>query len=130
VNNTTPTTPPTPRRDLEAGLSRLLSICVLLAATVGLIGIALYLPAHRGTRADLSTFTPQPDHLRQPTQILEHAATLDPTAILQLAVVLLILTPILRVIFSLAMFATKRDWLYVTITLVVLCALAAGLFVK
>lgn len=121
------TPPPIPSRDLEARLSRLLSACVMLAAGVGLLGIILYLPAHRGTRADLSTFTAQPERLRQPFQIARDAAGLDSAAVLQLAVVLLILTPILRVVFSLAMFATRRDWLYVAVTAIVLAALAVGL---
>jgi uncharacterized membrane protein len=124
------TPPPIPKRDLEVRLSRLLTAGVLLATGVGLAGLVLYLLEHRGVRADLSTFIPEPDHLRAPEQIASHAFDLDSAALLQLGVLLLIFTPIMRVVFSLVMFATKRDWLYVSVTLTVLCALAIGLLVK
>ncbi len=121
------TTPPPNKRDLETALSRLLTACIWLAGAVGALGIILYLPAHRGARADLSAFTVQPDHLREPAEIARHAAKLDSAAVLQLAVLMLILTPVLRVVFSLVMFARQRDWLYVVIAGVVLAALGAGL---
>jgi uncharacterized membrane protein len=45
----------------------------------------------------------------------------------QLGLLLLIATPIGRVVFSVAGFARQRDWLYVGITLVVLALLAYSL---
>jgi uncharacterized membrane protein len=121
---------PIPKGDLEARLSRLLAASVLLATAVGLAGLVLYLIEHRGVRADLSTFAPEPERLRQPGQIVSHAFALDSSAVLQFAVLLLIFTPIVRVLFSLVMFAAKRDWLYVMITALVLAALGVGLAVK
>ena len=137
MSTPTPSSPQTPapqatptKGDLEARLSRVLAFSVLLATGVGLAGLVLYLLEHRGVRADLSTFTPEAEHLRQPGQIVSHAFALDSSAVLQFAVLLLIFTPIVRVLFSLIMFAAKRDWLYVLITAVVLAALGVGLAVK
>ena len=48
----------------------------------------------------------------------------DPTAIMLLATVLLILTPISRVVFSIYAFAVDRDWPYVWVTSVVLGVIA------
>jgi uncharacterized membrane protein len=94
------------------------------------VGIALYLRAHRGVRADLSVFVAEPEGLRRPVEIARGAAAFDSAAVLQLAVLLLVLTPVVRVMFSLVMFAAKRDWLYVAVTAVVLAALAVGLVVE
>jgi uncharacterized membrane protein len=116
-----------PTGDLEAKLSKLLSASVLLAAGVGLVGIVMYLLEHRGVREDLSVFVPEPEGLREPGQIAAGAWALDSAAVLQLAVLLLVLTPIARVVFSLVMFAVRRDWLYVVVTTIVLGALAVGL---
>lgn len=118
---------PTPKRDLEAKLSKLLSASVLLAAGVGGVGIVMYLLEHRGVREDLSVFVAEPERLREPGQIAAGAWALDSAAVLQLAVLLLVLTPIARVLFSLVMFVVRRDWLYVVVTTIVLGALAVGL---
>jgi uncharacterized membrane protein len=45
----------------------------------------------------------------------------------QTGLLLLIATPVLRVVFSLFGFASQRDWLYVALTLIVLSVLAVGL---
>lgn len=47
--------------------------------------------------------------------------------LIQFGLLLLIATPIARVIFSIAGFARQRDWLYVAITLVVLTLLSYSL---
>jgi uncharacterized membrane protein len=44
-----------------------------------------------------------------------------------LGVLLLIATPIARVVFAVVSFAMERDWLYVAISAVVLAILAFGL---
>jgi uncharacterized membrane protein len=118
---------PAPRRDLEAWLSRLLTASVLLAAVTGVAGIVLHLRQHRGLRADLSSFVPEHEALREPAQIVSGAGSLDSAAVLQLAVLLLVLTPIARVVCALVVFAIKRDLLYVGVSLGVLAALAVGL---
>jgi uncharacterized membrane protein len=45
---------------------------------------------------------------------------LDPAAIIQLGLLILIATPVARVAFSVFAFAQERDWLYVVVTLIVL----------
>ena len=48
-------------------------------------------------------------------------------AIVQLGLVALIATPILRVLFAALAFAWRRDWVYVVVPLIVLAVLIAGL---
>jgi uncharacterized membrane protein len=47
--------------------------------------------------------------------------------LVHLGLLLLIATPIARVVFSVVGFVRQRDWLYVVITLVVLALLSYGL---
>lgn len=47
--------------------------------------------------------------------------------VIQWGLILLIATPVARVVLSVVSFAIERDWLYVSITLVVLAVLAYGL---
>ena len=49
-------------------------------------------------------------------------------AVIQLGVVILIATPIARVLLSLVAFALQRDRTYVVVTLIVLVVLLSGLF--
>jgi uncharacterized membrane protein len=59
--------------------------------------------------------------------ILQGAFALHPDAVVQTGLLLLIATPVLRVVFSLFGFARQRDWLYVALTLIVLAVLSVGL---
>jgi uncharacterized membrane protein len=47
--------------------------------------------------------------------------------IIRFGLLLLVGTPVVRVVFSVIAFALERDWLYVWITLIVLAVLAYGL---
>lgn len=51
----------------------------------------------------------------------------DPAALIQLGVLLLIATPVARVVFAVVGFALERDRLYVAVSVAVLAILAASL---
>ena len=72
----------------------------------------------------LHTFFPlTPEWVRQHyhwSTVLEGIKTLDPTVLMMLATVLLILTPVFRVIVSIYAFAVDRDGKYVLITSIVM----------
>ncbi len=61
--------------------------------------------------------------------LLSGLAVLEPAAIGQLGLVVLVLTPILRVLTSLILFAVERDRVYVVVSLGVLAILLASLLV-
>jgi len=122
--------PATLRRDqrVERAIGRLLQAGVILAAAVTLVGSVLYL-GHVGRQlADYRVFRGEPYDLRSVPAILVHALGGQRDAIIQLGVLILIATPIARVLFSLAAFALQRDRTYVVVTLVVLVVLLCGLF--
>lgn len=123
-------TPPAATSDdhaMEVRLSKLLTIGTTTSAAVVLVGIAMYLWRHSGDRMDFSTFRLHADELNAPATILTKALALDAPAIMQLGVLLLVLTPIARVAFTLVMFMVRRDWMYVAIAAIVLVVLSLGL---
>ena len=54
------------------------------------------------------------------------SALLEPAALIALGLIVLVLTPVARVLFALLAFAEQRDRLYVIFSLIVLCVLFFG----
>jgi len=113
---------------MEIVMGRLLQIGVLLASTVVLAGGILYLRAHPGSAVDYRVFIGEPAGLRSPVALLRLLVAGDPTALIEVGVLLLIATPIARVVFAVVAFALERDRLYVAVSLTVLAVLLASLF--
>jgi len=113
---------------METVMGRLLQIGVLLASAVVLLGGILYVRAHAGAPMNYTTFAGEPEELRHPAQLFHLIATGDGAAIVQLGLLLLIATPIARVVFAVVGFAIERDRLYVAVSLVVLAVLMISLF--
>jgi uncharacterized membrane protein len=101
---------------------------VLLAGSLVLTGGVLYLIRYGMTRANYRVFGAEPSEVHSIWPIISGAARLDGRAIIQLGILVLVATPVIRVLFSVFAFAVQRDRLYVTITLVVLGILLYGLF--
>jgi uncharacterized membrane protein len=114
-------------RQVEQSIGILLRVGVLLAAAVVLFGGILYL-AHSGRmHANYHVFHSEPADLRTPGLTAREAFSGRPEAIIELGLLLLILTPIARVVFSVVAFARERDAMYVIMTLIVLTVLLYSL---
>lgn len=113
---------------VELALALWLRVGVLLAAGLVLLGGLLYLIRDGGAHPDYGRFTGEPGALRSPHGVLAQAAALQPLGLIQLGVLLLVATPVLRVAFSLAAFARERDWTYVGLTAIVFTILGLSLF--
>lgn len=100
---------------------------VILAAIIGVIGGFMYLTANGGQTVAFHVFGNTPAGLRSPGAIVAGALHLRAQWIIQLALLVLIATPIARVGLSLAAFAKQRDWTYVVISSIVLALLAFSL---
>lgn len=109
-------------------MGRLLQAGVLLAATVVFAGGVLYLFAHAGERSNYRLFVAHPVGLRHPKALLKGIAAGDASAIIQLGILLLVATPICRVIFAVIAFVREGDRLYVAVSLTVLGVLLFGMF--
>jgi len=112
---------------VEQIIGRLLQLGVLIAAGVVLFGAILLLAKHGGTSAAYSQFSGEPKELRTVAGIVRAAAGMNPAAIVQFGLVLLIATPIARVGFTLVAFVLQRDRTYVAVTTLVMILLLFGL---
>jgi len=112
---------------VEQIVGRLLQIGVAASAIVTGIGGLMLLLKHGGEVPSYSTFRGEPEAIRTLSGIVHGAAAFDARSIIQLGLVLLIVTPILRVAFTLVAFALQRDRMYVVITAIVLAVLLYGL---
>ena len=106
---------------LEGIIGNLLRAGVLVAAAIVLAGGVWYV-AH-------AAWQPASYHHFQPAVrgVRAVASLPAPLALIQIGLLILIATPIARVIFSLAGFAMERDWMYVSFTLIVLAILIYSL---
>jgi uncharacterized membrane protein len=113
---------------VEQWMGNLLRAGVILSAAVALIGGAIYLNRHAGEHPDYRVFKGEPADLRSPAGVIEDARELRGRGVIQLGLLLLIATPVARVLFSVFAFARQRDRLYVAVTLFVLALLLVSLF--
>jgi uncharacterized membrane protein len=114
-------------RQLELFIGRTLQAGVVLAALLGLAGGVLYLTRQGGATPDYHVFRGEESALRSPAAIVMAAARGDEKAFIMLGLLVLIATPIVRVLLSVALFAIERDTFYVVITLIVLAILGWSL---
>jgi uncharacterized membrane protein len=115
-------------KQIETIIGLLLRVGVLIAAAVVLFGAVIFLWRHGASLADYRVFAGEPSSLREPDQILGGALHLQGRAVIQLGLLLLIATPVARVVFSAGAFLLERDYLYVAITLIVLGTLLFSLW--
>lgn len=113
---------------LENVIANLLRAGVLLSALVVISGAALYLGNHPWARVDYRWFRGEPDELKTVYGVLRYALTGQARGIMQLGLLLLIATPIARVMFSAVAFAIENDRMYLFFTLIVLVVLLYSLF--
>lgn len=115
-------------RTMETIMGRLLQVGVLLASFVMLAGGILYVQAHHAAKPDYRVFKSEPQALRHVGGVVKGVAAGNPEAVIELAVLLLIATPVARVVFALIAFSIERDKLYIAVSAVVLAVLLFGFF--
>ena len=108
-------------------LGNLLRIGVMASAVVVLAGGVLYLVRHGSQPAGWHTFVGEPAHYTTIGGILRDAMVPHGRGIIQLGVLLMLATPIARVVFSVIAFALQRDRTYIVVTLIVLGVLLYSL---
>jgi uncharacterized membrane protein len=99
----------------------------VLAASVVFIGGLWYLARQGWSIADYGTFRGEPQHLRNIRGIVGGVHGGGPRSLIQLGLLLLIATPVVRVAFSVVAFAMQHDRLYVAMTILVLAILCGSL---
>jgi uncharacterized membrane protein len=107
-------------KSVEIFLGKLLRWGVLLAALVVFGGGVWFLAESHDVAQNYKTFRGEPVELRAVPEIVHQAIELRPLGVIQFGLLLLIATPVARVLFSVLGFGLERDWMYVVITLLVL----------
>lgn len=113
---------------IERIVGVLLQVGVFVSGAIVLFGGILYLARFGQTTANYHTFAGESIELRSIHLVVSDAFHLDAAAMIQLGLLLLIATPVVRVIFSLAAFWLERDKIYVIFTAIVLAILLFSLF--
>jgi uncharacterized membrane protein len=112
---------------LETIISVLLRTGVMLSATVVLVGGVCFLSKHGREQPEYHVFHGTPEIYRSISGVIHAAGPSNCQAMIQLGLLLLILTPVARVAFSLAGFAMEHDRTYVLLTSIVLAILIYSL---
>jgi uncharacterized membrane protein len=114
-------------QQIETMLGILLRSGVIAAATIVLIGGIIYLIRHGAEMPHYRIFLGEPEEFRRLPGIAKSVLSLRGRGIIQVGFLILIATPVARVVFSVFAFALQRDRTYVIITLIVLAVLAYSL---
>ncbi|MGN6296558.1 MAG: DUF1634 domain-containing protein [Ginsengibacter sp.] len=114
--------------DIEAVMGRLLITGVIISGALILFGGVYYLIEKGFSVPHYKTFVGEPSNLRSVKQIFKGVIHFDSLSIIQLGLLLLIATPISRVIFSVIGFFFEKDYLYVVISFMVLIIIAYSIF--
>jgi len=112
---------------LESYIATMLAWGVSLSSLAVIAGGALYLRYAQKQTADYTHFHAAYPALRTIAGVLHGVSHMDAPSIIQMGLLLLIATPVVRVIFCFAGFIRQRDKLYATVSLVVLAILIYSL---
>lgn len=108
-------------KDFQQLIGNLLRYGVWTSLSVAFLGGIIYLLHHGNQPVNYSQFIENDRSIFQVvTSVLEGISTLQGESIIFLGIILLFLTPVLRVILSLFSFLLEKDYLYVGITMIVI----------
>jgi len=106
--------------DIQHIIGWILRLGVMLSMLIVFIGGCFYIYRHSTESVHYSKFVGVPEFVHTAGGIWHGILTLRGRAIIQAGIILLIATPVIRIIFSAIGFVLEKDWLYTGITLLVL----------
>ncbi len=113
---------------IEHILGNILRIGVIVSAIVVLFGAVLYLFGHGKEKPDYYNFVFNPFSVDNPMGLLRDVFAFKSLEIMKLGILLLVGTPIIRVIISVIAFIYEKDLMYLVFTLIVLVVLIYSFF--
>lgn len=113
-------------KDMQLVIGWVLRIGVIISVAIVFIGGLIYLPRYGQTIASYGTFKGVPDFI-SPPGIIKGILACKGRAIIQAGIILLIATPVLRVICSAIGFMLEKDRLYTVISLLVLLIITVSM---
>ncbi|WP_231459154.1 MULTISPECIES: DUF1634 domain-containing protein [unclassified Pedobacter] len=114
-------------KDIQVILGTLLRAGVIISMTIVLIGGFIFLVHNKGAVTDYKVFTPELSKFSSIAEIFEGLLTFKGDAIVQFGVLMLIFTPIARIVFAIFSFLLEKDYLYVLIGFIILAIIAISL---
>src|ERR1700748_1196444 len=105
---------------MDAIMGILLRSGVILAAAIVLVGGILFLTRHKTPVTDYHIFSGEPSDLRTLSGIFTDVKAFRARGLIQFGFLVLIATPVARVVFSLFAFLYQKAWKYVVFTAIVL----------
>ena len=118
------------------GFSRYLALVILygtlISATLIGIGLLWYLSAHLHETPSDHIFSGEPKYLRDPIAMLQHALASNEVgqrrSLIMIGVIVLLVSPLVRVALATVGFAFEGDFLYILISSLVFVVLAVSFF--
>jgi uncharacterized membrane protein len=107
-------------KDMQLLLSHVLRAGTIVSITIVFIGGVFFIYRHGHSISDYHKWNGIPGFIRTPSGIFHGIWALHGQAMIQLGIVLLIATPILRIAFSAIGFVLEKDYMYLGISLLVL----------
>ncbi|RZK16422.1 MAG: DUF1634 domain-containing protein [Pedobacter sp.] len=114
-------------KDIQVILGTLLRAGVIISMSIVLIGGVIFLIHNNGVITDYKVFKPELSKFSSIAAIFKGIATFHGDAIVQFGILMLIFTPIARIIFAIFSFFIERDYLYVLIGFIILAIIAISL---
>ena len=112
--------------DIQSIIGWVLRTGVFLSIGIVIFGAAIYIYRHGYDATDYSTFKGVPDFVKL-SGVINGMLAFKGRAIIQVGIILLIATPVIRVAFSAIGFVLEKDYLYTCITLLVLVIIFASM---
>ena len=112
--------------DIQQIIGWILRLGVIISMLVVLTGGCFYIYRHSAETVHYSQFTGVPEFVHTAGGIWHGILTFRGRAIIQAGIILLIATPIVRVLFSGIGFIMEKDWLYTGISLLVLAIIVTS----
>lgn len=107
-------------KEMDTVIGNILRTGVIAAAVLVLLGGIIYLAANAHNTVSYHTFGAAAAYSHNLAGIMAKAMVFNSYGIIQLGLLILIATPIARVLFSVVAFAIQRDFVYVVFTVIVL----------
>lgn len=114
-------------KDIQVILGTLLRAGVIISMSIVLIGGAIFLIHNKGAITDYKVFKPELNKFSSIVAIFKGVATFQGDAIVQFGILMLIFTPIARIVFAIFSFLIERDYLYVLIGFIILAIITISL---
>jgi uncharacterized membrane protein len=112
---------------IHGTMTAILRLLTIVAGLIVLVGGVLLLVDNGDAATSFHTFAGEPASLRLVPEIVAGAFQAHALAVVQFGILLLIATPMLRVLFVGIGYLIERDWLYVVVAVLVLAVLGSSL---